>query len=202
MRSIAYLLSVIGTLSMIISACAPAPVSTPVPIPDDRFIIGYYPSWAAARDVFVADIPAAKLTHINYAFSNVSSSGECTLGDPSADVDRVYTAAESVNARDDRESAPFHGNFNQLLELKERYPHLRVMISIGGWSWSGNFSAAAQDDVSRQRFAASCIDLYLKQYKGVFEGLDIDWEFPVSGGLTAGKPQDKQDFTLLLLAPC
>jgi hypothetical protein len=82
--------------------------------------------------------------------------------------------------------------------LKQRDPSLKVLISIGGWSWSDNFSAAARDEASRQRFAASCIDLYLKQYKGVFDGLDIDWEFPVSGGLNGGRPEDKENFTLLL----
>ncbi len=142
--------------------------------------------------------PPQKLTHINYAFSNVSENGECVLGDPAADVERTYTAAESVDGEADAASAAFHGNFNQLLELKQKYPDLKVLISIGGWSWSGNFSAAAQDEASRQRFAASCIDLYLKQYKGVFDGLDIDWEYPVSGGLNPGKPEDKKNFTLLL----
>ena len=103
-----------------------------------------------------------------------------------------------LNGRDDATSAAFHGNLNQLLELKQKYPDLKVLISIGGWSWSGNFSRAAMDDASRQRFASSCIDLYLKQYKGVFDGLDIDWEYPVSGGLTPGKPEDQKNFTLLL----
>ena len=99
---------------------------------------------------------------------------------------------------EDPKSAQYHGNFRQLLELKHLYPDLKILISIGGWTWSGNFSAAAQDESSRQRFAASCIDLYLKQYRGVFDGLDIDWEYPVSGGLVNGKSEDKANFTLLL----
>jgi GH18 family chitinase len=183
---------------LVISGCGPVSTPTTVPVPGDKSIIGYYPSWAAGRGVFVKDIPVAKLTHINYAFSNISASGECILGDPAADVERVYSADESVNGLKDRDSSEFHGNFNQLLELKKLYPDLKVLISIGGWSWSENFSAAAQDDNSRQRFAESCIDLYLKQYKGVFDGLDIDWEYPVSGGMTTGKSDDKKNFTLLL----
>lgn len=141
-------------LVLILNGCgsAPSPVSgpTPVPVPGDRYVIGYYPSWAAERNVFVANIPANKLTHINYAFSNVSASGECALGDPASDVERVYSAAESVNERADSKSAAFHGNFNQLLMLKQKYQNLKVLISIGGWTWSGNFSAAAKDDASRQ----------------------------------------------------
>ena len=200
MKSIPSFLILMVIFSTVLSACGPAPVPpvTPIPVPGGKYIIGYYPSWAAERNVFLKNIPAGKLTHINYAFSNVSPAGECILGDPAADVERVHSAAESVSGRADSKSAAFHGNFNQLLQWKQRDPSLKVLISIGGWSWSDNFSAAARDDASRRRFAASCIDLYLKQYKGVFDGLDIDWEFPVSGGLNAGRPEDKENFSLLL----
>ena len=205
MKSISNCIAMLTTLLILLSACGPAPTSlpatptaTPVAIPGGKYIIGYYPSWAAEREVFVKDIPASKLTHINYAFSNVSADGECILGDLAEDVERIHSAAESVDGQEDAQSSPFHGNFQQLLELKKKYPDLKVLISIGGWSWSENFSNAAQDEASRQRFAASCIALYLKQYKGVFDGLDIDWEYPVSGGENPGKPEDKENFTLLL----
>jgi GH18 family chitinase len=200
MKWIARWFIVIVMLSTILSACGPAPVpvSTPVAVPDGKYIVGYYPSWVAERNVFVKEIPANKITHINYAFSNVSTNGECMLGDRAADVERTYLDAESVSGRDDSKSLAFHGNFNQLLDLKAKYPHLKVLISVGGFSWSENFSAAAWDDASRKRFASSCIDLYMKQYKGVFDGIDIDWEFPVNGGLKPGKPEDKKNFTLLL----
>jgi chitinase len=205
MKSITHCVASISLLLFALSACTPvatppppALTSTPIVVPGGKYVIGYYPSWAADRNVFVKDIPAQKLTHINYAFSNVSENGECILGDPAADVERVHSAAESVDGQRDSESAAFHGNFNQFLELKQKYPDLKVLISIGGWSWSENFSKAAQDDASRQRFAASCIELYLNQYKGVFDGLDVDWEYPVGGGLKPGKPEDKKNFTLLL----
>ncbi len=196
--------------TILLSACAPAATQTSAPAQspnsaepsapplNGKYIIGYYPSWSPERAVLVKDIPADKLTHINYAFSNISENGECILGDPTADVERVYSAAESVDGSEDSESTAFHGNFNQLFELKQKYPNLKVLISIGGWTWSDHFSDAAQGEFSRQRFASSCIDLYLKQYKGVFDGLDIDWEFPVSGGLTPGRSEDKRNFTLLL----
>jgi chitinase len=205
MKSILQHITSLAILLMVLSACGPVPppstpvaTSTPLVVPGGKYVIGYYPSWVAKRNVFVKDIPAQKLTHINYAFSNVSEDGKCILGDPKADVERVHSAAESVDGSEDPNAADFHGNFNQLLELKQKYPDLKVLISIGGWSWSGNFSAASQDEASRQRFAASCVDLYLKQYKGVFDGLDIDWEYPVGGGMTAGKPEDKKNFSLLL----
>jgi GH18 family chitinase len=205
MKPITHYIVTIAILLIVLTACGPAaappvptPTATPIVVPGGKYVIGYYPSWVAGRNVFVKDIPAHKLTHINYAFSNVSENGECVLGDPTADVERIHSAPESVDGRQDSEADVFHGNFNQLLELKQKYPDLKVLISIGGWSWSGNFSKAAQDDASRQRLAASCIDLYLKQYKGVFDGLDIDWEYPVSGGLNPGQPEDKKNFALLL----
>lgn len=180
-----------------LGACQPISIQTTVAAEGQK-IIGYYPAWAAARGVLLKDVPYSKLTHINYAFSNVSEDGECILGDAEADSGRVYTADESISGRDDKKSAEFHGNFNQLLELKKQFPELKVLISIGGWNWSGNFSKAAKDTASRQRFASSCIDLYLNKYPGVFDGLDIDWEYPVSGGLSSGIPEDKANFTLLL----
>jgi len=186
----------------ILSSCGPAPLATlPSGLSTDKKVVGYFAEWAPGEGYFVSDILASKITHINYAFSNVSENGECKYGDPAADVERLYTAAESVSGIADSidpKTFHFHGNFNQLLELKAKYPHLKVFISVGGYSWSGNFSNAALTDESRRKFVNSCIDLYLKTYKGVFDGIDIDWESPVSGGLTKGRPEDKHNFTLLL----
>jgi chitinase len=184
----------------ILSGCGLAPqVTLPPNLAPDKRVVGYYGYWAPERGYFVSDIPANKITHIDYAFSNVSEDGKCVLGDPAADVERVYTSAESVNGKDDSTgAAAFHGSFNQLLELKAKYPYLKALISVGGYAWSANFSNAALSDASRQTFVKSCIDLYFKKYKGVFDGIDIDWESPVTGGLTNGRPEDKHNFTLLL----
>jgi GH18 family chitinase len=194
------LLSFVLMMVFVLSGCGPAPQPTvPLNLAPGKRVVGYYAQWAAERGYFVSNIPATKITHINYAFSNVSDTGECVLGDEAADVGRVYSANESVSGQaDSTDATSVHGNFNQLRELKAKYPYLKVLTSIGGWSWSENFSNAALTDASRKAFAKSCIDLYLKQYKGVFDGLDIDWEYPVSGGLVSGRPEDKHNFTLLL----
>ncbi len=189
-------------LVFILSSCLPEPQATlPPDLAAGKLVVGYFAEWAPGQGYLVSDIPAKKITHINYAFSNISDNGKCQLGDPKADVERVYSAAESVSGvadTTDPASLHFHGSFNQLLELKAKYPYLKVLISIGGYSWSGNFSNAALTDASRKTFVKSCIDLYFNTYKGVFDGIDIDWELPVSGGLTQGHPEDKHDFTLLL----
>ena len=38
---------------------------------------------------------------------------------------------------------PLNGNFGQLLKLKAKHPKLKVLMSLGGWTWSKYFSDAA-----------------------------------------------------------
>jgi chitinase len=153
-------------------------------------IVAYFAAWSIySRSYFVADIPGDKITHINYAFANIGSDGRIALGDPWADVDKAFPG--------DTWDQPLRGNFNQLLKLKEKYPHLRTLISIGGWTWSGKFSDVAVSAESRAKFAESCVN-FAKQYG--FDGVDLDWEYPVSGGLAGNinRPEDKQNYVLLL----
>lgn len=173
---------------------ASATPQTPVPHSGPRHVVGYYTAWSVyGRDFHVADIDASHLTHINYAFANVSNDGECILGDAYADTQKFYTATDDWNDP----AGTLRGNFNQLLELKKKHPHLKTLISVGGWSWSTNFSDAAYTQESREKFARSCV-AFMKKYG--FDGVDIDWEYPVSGGLASNKnrPEDKHNYTHLL----
>ena len=88
------------------------------------------------------------------------------------------------------------GNFFELGRLKARNPNLKLAISIGGWTDSGKFSDAALTDASRRLFTESAIDLFIRQRPGLFDGIDIDWEFPVEGGLEGNveRPADKENF--------
>lgn len=154
-------------------------------------VVGYFTYWSVyAPDYHVADIPADKLTHINYAFANISAAGECVYGDAYADVEKVYEG-------DSGDEGSLRGNFNQLAKLKERHPHLKTLISIGGWVWSGRFSDVALTDESRQKFVSSCVDFM--QRHG-FDGIVVNWEHPVDGGLDSNttRPEDTQNFTLLV----
>jgi chitinase len=153
-------------------------------------IVAYYASWSIYdRQFFVTDIPADQLTHLNYAFFNISDKGECVSGDPWADTQFPYPG--------DQEGEPLLGNFKQLQLLKQAHPHLKTLMSVGGWSWSDKFSDVALTAESRARFARSCIAL-MQQYG--FDGIDIDWEYPTGGGLDpdAARPEDTQNFTRLL----
>jgi|LSQX01.1.fsa_nt_gb chitinase len=138
-------------------------------------MVGYYPSWGAYQGFLPDRVDASKLTHLNYAFANIGSDLKIALGDADVDI----------------------ANFKKLDELKRRHPHLKTLISVGGWTWSGRFSDAALTDSSRTAFADSCLQFIL-QYG--FDGLDLDWEYPVTGGLPGNitRASDKQNFTLLL----
>ena len=117
-------------------------------------------------------IAAQKLTRINYAFANLQG-GRIVNG---------FT-------NDDR-------NVAALVALKQENPSLTVLVSVGGWLWSGNFSDIALTKTSRDLFIESVVEFINRNH---LDGLDIDWEYP--GLVGAGnhfRPEDKQNYTLLL----
>jgi chitinase len=133
-------------------------------------IIGY----VFAKDAILnpADIKAEELTRINYAFANLKE-GRVVEG---------FTH--------DKE------NFAVLTGLKTRNPELKVLVSVGGWTWSGAFSDAALTKESRETFIESAVAFVVKYD---LDGLDIDWEYPgLIGNGNVFRPEDKQNYTLLL----
>jgi chitinase len=138
----------------------------------------------------------------------VSAAGLCTSGDSWADYQKPFTADQAVNGVADAAGQSLAGNFNQLRELKAKYPKLKIVMSIGGWSWSGQFSQIASTAAGRQAFVNSCVDQYLNgnipglapgAAKGIFDGLDIDWEYPNEpGNGNPYGPQDTPDYTALM----
>lgn len=202
----------------------------PEPTPTvGKHLGSYFTQWGIyGRNYKVRDLVNSggdkKLTFLNYAFGNVYADGRCNIitrtengngdgGDGWADYQRGFAANESVDGVGDTWDAKLKGNFNQLKKLKLRNPNLKVLISLGGWTWSKNFSTFAKTDTSRKAMVKSCIDLYIKgnlpvaegtggvgAAKGVFDGIDIDWEYPTGGGLptNSSSPEDKRNFTLLM----
>ncbi|ALG08162.1 glycosyl hydrolase family 18 protein [Kibdelosporangium phytohabitans] len=163
------------------------PPTTNPPAPDGKISLGYFAQWGVyGRNYHVKNIvtsgSASKLTHINYAFGNVTN-GQCVLGDTYADYDRAYTAADSVDGvADTWDTGALRGSFGQLRKLKKQFPHIKVLFSFGGWTWSGGFGQAAQNAAA---FADSCYKLVEDpRWADVFDGIDIDWEYPNACGLT------------------
>ncbi len=144
-------------------------VVTPVEEPSAYRIVGYV---MGSRSLDLSRIDATMLTHINYAFANV-------------------TGGKVVLERDNDA-----GNFARLNTLKARNPNLKILLSVGGWSWSDHFSDAALTDAARETFARSAIDL-LTAHR--LDGIDLDWEYPGQpGDDNTYRSEDKQNFTLLL----
>jgi chitinase len=181
------------------------------PPPSGKKVVGYFAQWGIyGRNYHVKNIDTSgsgsKLTQINYAFWNVTSDGHCSTQDSYADYDRFYDAASSVDGvADSWDAGSLRGSFNQLRKLKAKYPQIKVVISLGGWTLSGGFSQASATAASRQALAADCINKLVKgnfasglSVPGVFDGIDIDWEYPAACGLQCGPAADTENFRLLL----
>jgi chitinase len=137
---------------------------------EKKVVVGYVPGYNGVFDVSTID--ADKLTHINFAFVNVKDS-----------------MAWLTNMETDTV------NFRMLNTLKKVNPDLKLMISIGGWSWSENFSDAVLTDHSRKKFAYTGKKI-VEQYN--LDGIDIDWEYPgLQGEDNVFRPEDKENFTLM-----
>jgi chitinase len=179
-------LLVAGMVATPSAAAAPEAADVGVQAINKR-VIGYFAQWTVyGRNYHVKNIKtsgsAAKLTHINYAFGNVSG-GKCVLGDVEADTGKFYDAASSVDGvADTWDAGALRGNFNQLRKLKKQYPGLKVLFSFGGWTWSGGFGEASRNPAA---FADSCYKLIEDpRWADVFDGIDIDWEYPNTCGLS------------------
>jgi chitinase len=190
------------------------------------------------RQYFVKNLEtsgaATKLTHLLYAFENIDPVNLTCLsgvtkgttanpqdpnqgdgaGDAEADYSRPFAAAQSVDGVADTGWEPLRGNFNQLKKLKAKHPNLKVLVSLGGWTYSKYFSDVAATDASRKKFVSSCVDTWLKgniapyggaggpgTAAGIFDGIDLDWEWPASADGHPGNhwsAADKANLTALL----
>jgi chitinase len=155
-------------------------------------VAAYLASWKARPEgPRIADVPARDLTHLMYAFGGLSESGVAELTDPCLDAGVCGAGGN-----------PSGGAFAELTELKRANPGLRVLISIGGWNGSKYFSDAASTPEAASRFARSVVDVFVRPYPDLFDGVDIDWEYPVSGGAPGNRagPEDRTNFTRLISA--
>jgi chitinase len=216
MRGLPRRLIAVAAAAAVAVSAAPA-VASAAPATSGKagfYKVGYFTQWGIyGRNFQVAKLDtsgaAARLTHINYAFGDVTAAGVCASADAWADWQTPFSAELSVDGVADVAGQPISGNFNQLLELKKKHPKLKVLISLGGWTLSKNFSDAALTAESRAKLVSSCVEMFIKGNlpdlapgvaAGVFDGIDLDWEWPGSDGNVGNvvRPEDKQNFTKLV----
>jgi chitinase len=150
-------------------------------------LTGYFPQWGLYDQPqylvknLVTTGGAALLDQLNYAQGFVIG-GHCSIADPNADLNHSFTAEQSVDGVADKPGQIFRGYLHQLVELKRKYPHLKLILSLEGRS--SNFAEDAKPE-NRAAFVNSCIDLFIKGQLApgvtapkLFDGFDIDWEYP------------------------
>src|SRR6202007_2049570 len=149
-----------------------------------KVVGGYFEEWSiyfAGYNIanLQANGVADKLTHLTYAFGNTTPTG-CAIADSFADYQDMNLPSVSAAPY----TGPLYGNFAALQQLKQLHPNLKVLISLAG---ADGFSAAANTAAGRQAMVANCIDLFVNgnlapgiSAAGVFDGIDIDWEFPTA----------------------
>ena len=153
-------------------SCRPSVEKSDAAASDEFKIIGYIAGW---KGVDTSLIHADKLTHINYAFANVID-GKVREGVGREEHDKL--------------------NLALLRTLKTKNPDLKILISVGGWTWSKGFSDAVLTPEGRKMFTSSAID-YLIRHD--LDGLDFDWEYPaLPGDNNPYRPEDRENFVSML----
>lgn len=182
-----------------------------------KVVGAYYVEWGVYGRKFTVDkIPAQNLTHILYGFTPIC--GGDGINDSLKEIEGSFQALQRACAgRADFKVAihdpwaavqmpqsgltaydePYKGNFGALMALKQAYPDLKILPSVGGWTLSDPFYFLG-DKAKRDTFVAS-VKEFLQTWK-FFDGVDIDWEYPAGQGANPrlGSPSDGATYVALM----
>jgi chitinase len=231
--------ALLGAAGLVVGTAATAPTASAAT--SGGIKVAYYDQWSIYQNAFYlknldTEGIAGKLNYLIYDFENIDPANltcfeatKATDPDPGgetdpnagdgaedqfADYQKTFDAGTSVSGVADVWNQPIAGNFNQLKELKAKYPNLKILLSLGGWTYSKYFSDVAASSASRQKFVSSCVGMFINgnipasggyggagTAAGIFDGFDIDWEYPASSGGHVGNhysAADTANYTALL----
>jgi chitinase len=237
----ALVLGGLGVVTAQSAAAGPQPAAVAPAATSGGITVAYYDQWSIYANAYYlhnldASGAADKLNYLIYDFENIDpanltcfEASKASDPDPAgendpnagdgaedqfADYQKSFDSSISVDGTSDVFNQPIEGNFHQLQELKKKHPNLKILLSLGGWTYSKYFSDAAATPASRQKLVSSCVNMFIKGNlpasggfggdgtgKGIFDGFDIDWEYPGSTGGHLGNhvsANDTANYTALL----
>jgi len=142
---------------------------------EKKKVFAYFSEWSIyGREYSVEQIPVDKVTHIVYGFMlpNPSQADVDKSGQKPVPYSPPPTIPEGQLVYHDEHAATI--NIGKLKTLKQNNPHIKVVISVGGYTLSFSFSKIAADPILRKTFVDSCVKFVMDNG---FDGIDIDWEF-------------------------
>ncbi|KAL5611655.1 hypothetical protein BROUX41_000764 [Berkeleyomyces rouxiae] len=183
---------VAGALALAVTASAAPTDSLTSSNPDGFMNMVYYTDWS----IYVRNFPVSKLdtktvTHINFAYLNLFKNGTVYSADPWADTQKPLdgdSGSATYHDENGNVQTKAYGCVGQLFKLKQKNRRIKTLLSIGGWTWSSNFPAAASTEESRAEFARSSVKL-MRDWG--FDGIDVVWQNP-------SNKVDSDNFTALL----
>jgi chitinase len=144
-------------------------------------LCGYYASgqrykviaYTTSSDSTISLYPLEKISHLIYSFLKLQN--------------------DTLTFHNERQEQVLHA----LVSLKKIHPHLKIMVSVGGWGGCASCSELFSTEEHRRTFARTAVDLFRKYQ---IDGLDLDWEYPAIEGYP-GHPfssSDRDNFTSLV----
>lgn len=133
----------------------------------------YYGDWSiyeGQKCYYPSRIDGSMITHLNFAFMDMDANGDLVLCDEHADFQATLPEQEGLTYGD-----PYAGVFGAMSILRSKYPNMKIGVSVGGWTRSGDFPAVAADSSKRENFAKNIAKFV--DYLG-YDFVDIDWEYP------------------------